>query len=153
MKEKQSLKERLIKVIMTDINKWNRYQRFIISKPIDSYIDLTNTNFCGVNFCYANLHNVNFTGSNLKYANLCHANLTNAILTDVDLDFSCLPLSCKSLKFKSSLRIRTQIGFHFAALIAADQENASDEEKDIYNKILGYVNKFHRTDIEKLIQL
>ena len=62
---------------------------------------------------------------------------------------SCLPLWCGSLKTKFDLKLRVQIGFHFASLIQ-NGIDVTDEEKQIYNSILEYVNKFHRTDVKRL---
>lgn len=131
---KKLLKERLIKVVKTDVAKFNRYIKFSLSVNIEFSADLS----------YADL----------RVADLRAANLRSADLSYADLDMSCLSLSCKSLKFRSDLRIRTQIAFHFASLIKnADQENVTDEEKKIYADILDYVNRFHRTDVAKLEKL
>ena len=126
---KKSLKERQLEVLKTNTVKWNRYMRFCFS----------------INFLFS----VNLSWSNLKGSNLSWSNLEGS-----NLDMSCLSLSCKSLKFKSDLKIRTQIGFHFASLIAnAEQENVTKEEKEIYAKMLDYVNRFHRIDVAKLAKL
>ena len=77
------------------------------------------------------------------------ANLRSANLSSADLDMSCLPLWCGSLNAKFDLKLRVQIGFHFASLIK-NGIDVIDEEKQIYNSILEYVNKFHRTDVERL---
>ena len=79
---------------------------------------------------------------------LIRADLSDANLIRADLDMSCLPLWCGSLRMKTDSRLRVQVAFHFASLIA-NCEDATDEEKKIYNDILNYVNKFHR-DVERL---
>jgi len=90
-------------------------------------------------------------GANLREADLQGANLRGANLQGANLDMCAYSLSCASLKFKSDLRIRTQMAFHFASLIAnADQENVTDVERKIYSTMLEYVNRFHRTDVAKL---
>ena len=129
---KTNLKSRLINVLKTDVKKFNRYIRFSMSFDIEFKVNLSDSD----------LSDSNLSGSNLRYSDLSGSNL----------DFSCLSLSCKSLFFKSDIRIRTQIAFHFASLIA-NAENTTDEEKKIYSDILGYVNKFHRTDVSKLNKL
>ena len=176
---KKPLKERLINVLKTDVSKWNRYLRFSLNIDIDFYADLSSANLRSANLSYADLRYANLSSANLSSANLRSANLSYADLSYADLsyadlrsanlrsanlrsanlsyanlDMSCLSLSCKSLKFKSDLRIRTQFGFHFASLIAnAEQKNVTDEEKEIFAKMLDYVNRFHRTDVAKLENL
>jgi len=191
---KKLLKERLIKVVKTDVAKFNRYIKFSLSVNIEfsadlsyadlrvadlraanlrsadlssadlSYADLRvadlrAANLSSANLSYADLRVADLRAANLRsadlsYADLRAANLRSADLSYADLDMSCLSLSCKSLKFRSDLRIRTQIAFHFASLIKnADQENVTDEEKKIYADILDYVNRFHRTDVAKLEKL
>jgi hypothetical protein len=77
---------------------------------------------------------------------------TSVVPTSV-LPTSVVPTSVlPSLSFESDLRIRTQIAFHFASLIK-NSINATDEEKEIYSKMLDYVNKFHRTDVERLTEI
>ena len=111
--------EKQVRVLKTNIKLWNRYIRFCLSI------------------------NVNFS------ADLSYANLRCADLSYADLDMSCLPLWCGSLNAKFDLKLRVQIGFHFASLIK-NGIDITDEEKQIYNSILEYVNKFHRTDVERL---
>ena len=141
---KKSLKERQLEVLKTNTVKWNRYMRFCFSINFLFSVNLSWSNLKGSNLSWSNLEGSNLEGSNLEGSNLEGSNL----------DMSCLSLSCKSLKFKSDLKIRTQIGFHFASLIAnAEQENVTKEEKEIYAKMLDYVNRFHRIDVAKLAKL
>ena len=141
---KKSLKERQLEVLKTNTVKWNRYMRFCFSINFLFSVNLSWSNLKGSNLSWSNLEGSNLEGSKLEGSNLEGSNL----------DMSCLSLSCKSLKFKSDLKIRTQIGFHFASLIAnAEQENVTKEEKEIYAKMLDYVNRFHRIDVAKLAKL
>ena len=127
-------KEKQIRVLKTNIKLWNRYMRFCLSVNIDFYANLSS----------ANLRYANLRSANLRYADLRYADLSSA-----DLDMSCLPLWCGSLTAKFDLKLRVQVGFHFASLIK-NGIDITDEEKQIYNSILEYVNKFHRTDVERL---
>ena len=97
----------------------------------------------------ANLSGADLRGADLSRADLRGADLNRADLRGADLDMSCLPLWCGSLRMKTDSRLRVQVAFHFASLIA-NCENATDEEKKIYNDILDYVNKFHRKDVDRL---
>ena len=166
---KTLLKTRLINLLKTDVKKFNRYIKFSISIDFNfradlssanlsdadlsyadlSYADLRYADLSSADLSYANLSSANLSYADLSYADLSYADLSYADLRSADLDFSCLDLSCKSLSFKSDLRIRTQIGFHFASLIS-HAENITEDEKVIYSQILMYVNKFHRTDVVKL---
>ena len=111
--------EKQVRVLKTNIKLWNRYIRFCLSINVEFFADLRS--------------------ADLRFADLSSANL----------DMSCLPLWCGSLKTKFDLKLRVQIGFHFASLIQ-NGIDVTDEEKQIYNSILEYVNKFHRTDVERL---
>ena len=106
--------------------------------------DLHDANLIRANLRDADLHDANLSDADLHDANLIRANLTRA-----DLDMSCLPLWCGSLRMKTDIRLRVQVAFHFASLIA-NCEDTTDEEKKIYNDMLDYVNKFHREDVERL---
>ena len=151
---KKSLKERQLEVLKTNTVKWNRYMRFCFSINFLFSVNLSWSNLKGSNLSWSNLEGSNLKGSNLSWSNLEGSNLEGSNLEGSNLDMSCLSLSCKSLKFKSDLKIRTQIGFHFASLIAnAEQENVTKEEKEIYAKMLDYVNRFHRIDVAKLAKL
>lgn len=79
-------------------------------------------------------NSVDLQGADLQWANLRWANL----------DFSCLSLSYKSLLMNTDEKIRVQIAFHWASLVK-HTETATDEEKALYNAMLNYVNRFHRT--------
>jgi uncharacterized protein YjbI with pentapeptide repeats len=121
--------------------------------------DLSEANLSGANLSGANLRwadlrwadlsGADLSGADLRWADLSGANLRWADLRGADLDYSDLHLSCKSLKAKFDLKLRTQIGFHFASLIA-NCTDITEEEKEIYTKMLNYVNKFHRTDVARL---
>ena len=147
-------KEKQIRVLKTNIKLWNRYMRFCLSVNIDFYANLSSANLR-----YANLRSANLRYADLRYANLSSADLSSADLSSADLryadlssanlDMSCLPLWCGSLTAKFDLKLRVQVGFHFASLIK-NGIDITDEEKQIYNSILEYVNKFHRTDVERL---
>jgi hypothetical protein len=114
--------------------------------------DLRYANLCGTDLRYANLCDADLRDADLRGADLRDADLRDADLRDADLDFASLHLSCKSLRFKSDEKQRVQIAFHFASLIA-NCENATNEEKEIYENILSYVNKFHRPDVKRLTEL
>ena len=111
--------------------------------------DLRSANLIRANLIRANLRDANLSGADLLGADLLGADLSRADLRGADLDMSCLPLWCGSLRMKTDSRLRVQVAFHFASLIA-NCENATDEEKKIYNDILDYVNKFHRKDVDRL---
>ena len=128
-------KESLLELLKSDVVAFNEFRR---NNPE------TEINLSHANLSYANLSHANLSGANLRDANLLGANLSGA-----NLDMSCLPLWCGSLRMKTDSRLRVQVAFHFASLIA-NCENATDEEKRIYNDILDYVNKFHRDDVERL---
>jgi uncharacterized protein YjbI with pentapeptide repeats len=134
---KKTLKERLISVLKSDKEKFNRYVKFCLKITITFSADLSSADLSYADLSSADLRSADLSSGDLSYA---------------DLDFSCLDLSCKSLSFKSDMRIRTQIAFHFASLIK-NSLNATDEEKEIYSKMLDYVNKFHRTDVERLTEI
>jgi len=96
----------------------------------------------------AYLQDANLQGADLRGANLQGADLRGADLQGADLDFSCLPLFCGSLRMKTDKRIRVQVAFHFLSLIKYGID-VTDEEKVIFEKLKGYANNFHRTDVEK----
>jgi len=106
--------------------------------------NLYGANLCGANLRGANLREADLYGANLHEADLCEANLYGA-----NLDLSVLSFSCKSLKAKTDRRQRVQLGFHFLSWIA-NAEEIDDDEREIYNFCLKYVNEFHRSDVPKL---
>ena len=119
-----------------------------------SYANLRYADLSYADLSYANLRSANLSSADLSYADLSYADLSSANLRYTDLsyanlDMSCLPLWCGSLKAKFDIKLRVQIGFHFASLIK-NGTDITDEEKQIYNSILEYVNKFHCTDDERL---
>ena len=136
--------EKQVRVLKTNIKLWNRYIRFCLSVNIDFFANLRYANLS-----FANLRSADLSSADLSSANLSSADLSSADLSSADLDMSCLPLWCGSLKAKFDLKLRVQIGFHFASLIK-NGIDITDEEKQIYNSILEYVNKFHRTEVERL---
>ncbi len=121
--------------------------------------NLTGANLTGANLRWANLTVANLsgadltkadlTGADLRWADLSGANLTKANLSGANLDYSCWGLSCKTLKVKTDEKLRIQLAFHWAALIEYN-DNRTPEEVALYNAMLGYVNRFHRTDVERL---
>jgi uncharacterized protein YjbI with pentapeptide repeats len=173
--KKISKKEELIQILRNrNFKLFQRYIQFSVSFDINfkanlSCADLREANLSGANLSGANLSCADLREADLSCADLSWANLSCADLREADLscadlreanlreanlsganlDYSVLHFSCKSLHFKSDLKIRTQIAFHFASLIT-HAENVTDEEKEIYTKILDYVNKFHRNDVERL---
>ena len=157
-------KEKQVRVLKTNIQLWNRYIRFCLSVNVEfsadlssadlRYANLSSANLRSADLRYADLRSANLRSADLRYADLRSAdlrsaNLRSADLSSADLDMSCLPLWCGSLKAKFDIKLRVQIGFHFASLIQ-NGIDITDEEKQIYNSILEYVNKFHRTDVERL---
>ena len=96
-----------------------------------------------------------FTGEIIvagKYDSLKDAaEKSGADLSGADLDFSVLSFSCCSLACKTDEKQRIQLMFHALAWMA-NAESITDEEKSIYNFALDYANKFHRTDVERLIK-
>ena len=92
----------------------------------------------------ADLRGANLSGSDLAGADLSGANLRGA-----NLDFSAWSLKCGSLNVKTDERLRVQLMFHTLSLIK-HADNATDEERAIFESIKGYANKFHRKDVEKL---
>ena len=127
-------KEKQVRVLKTNVKLWNRYIRFCLSINIEFSADL---------------RSANLRSSDLRYSDLRYADLSYADLRSANLDMSCLPLWCGSLTAKFDLKLRIQVGFHFASLIANGEE-VTEEEKKIYNKMLKYVNKFHRNEVERL---
>mgnify|MGYP001354392953 CR=1 FL=1 len=84
-------------------------------------------------------------------ADLRRADLCDADLRDAELDFSVLSFSCCSLACKTDEKQRIQLMFHALSWMA-HAESITDEEKAIYNFALDYANKFHRTDVARLIK-
>jgi len=76
------------------------------------------------------------------------ANLTGADLTGADLDLSCLDLSCKTLSIKSCSRLRIQLAYHLCALFDCAEE-INEEEKQVFESLKAYANKFHRTELKR----
>ena len=159
MKKAFENKEKLIKVLKTNVRLWNRYQT-IVALKLTFKIDLSKANLSKANLSEADLSLADLSKAdlskaellkaNLSLANLSKANLSEANLSKANLDFSCWDLSCKTLSIKKTdIKLRIQICFHWMKLIENELE-ISDEEKVIYNNCLNYANKFHRTEIERL---
>ena len=142
-------KEKQVKVLKTNVKLWNRYIRFCLKINVEFSADLSYAKLISADLRSADLRSADLRYADLRFANLRYANLRFADLSSADLDMSCLPLWCGSLNAKFDLKLRIQIGFHFASLIA-NCEDVTDEEKQIYNSMLEYVNKFHRTEVERL---
>ena len=105
--------------------------------------NLRGANLCRVNLCYADLRGADLCSADLQKANLYMADLSGA-----DIDFSSLHFSCNSLKAKTDERQRIQLGYHFLSWIKYS-ENATDEEKQIFEFCKEYANKFHRADVDR----
>ena len=118
-------KEKLIKVLKTNIKVWNRYQLMI-----------------GIKLSFKiNLRSADLRSADLRYADLRYANF----------DVSSWNLSCKTLSIKKTdIKLRIQLCFHFLKLIENEWEIVSDEEKEIYKSAINYANKFHRNEVERL---
>ena len=133
----KATKEKQVRVLKTNIKLWNRYIRFCLS---------INVEFS------ANLRSADLRSADLRSADLSSADLRSANLSSANLDMSSLPLWCGSLKAKFDLKLRIQIGFHFASLIQ-NGVDVTEEEKQIYNSMLEYVNKFHQTEVKRLKEI
>ena len=150
----KTIKQKMIKVLRTNIPLWNRYIRFCRNIDSEWFADLTGADLRGVNLSQANLNWTDLTGADLTEASLRWADLrwtilSGAILSGADLDFSVLHLSCNSLKMQTDQMFRKQIAYHFASLIKHGLD-VTDEEKAIFEYIKDYANGFHRTDVEEL---
>ena len=99
----------------------------------------------------ADLRDADLRGADLRRADLFRADLRDADLRGADLDFSVLSFSCCSLACKTDEKQRIQLMFHALSWMA-HAESITDEEKAIYNFALDYANKFHRTDVARLIK-
>jgi hypothetical protein len=118
--------------------------------------DLTFANLTSADLRSADLTSADLTSANLTFADLTSADLTFANLTSADLDFSSWGLSCKTLNIKkTSLKLRIQLCFHWVKLIENEYNNEetdlTEEEKELYKNVINYANKFHRKDVNKLI--
>ena len=152
-------KEKLIKVLKTNIKLWNRYQVIVgleLSLKIDlsyadlRYADLSSANLRSANLSYADLSYADLSSANLSSANLRSADLRYADLSSANLDYGIWNLSCDTLHIKNTdEKLRIQLCFHWMKLIE-NEESPTEEEKEIYSTVLNYANKFHRTDVEKL---
>ena len=144
-----------LELLKSDVVAFNEFRRNNPETEINlsgadlSYANLSDADLRGADLSGADLSGADLSDANLSGANLSDANLSYANLSGANLDMSCLPLWCGSLRMKTDSRLRVQVAFHFASLIA-NCKNATDEEKKIYNDILDYVNKFHREDVDRL---
>ena len=46
-------------------------------------------------------------------------------------------------------KIRIQVAFHWASLVLHGKDS-TEEEKTFVKQMLGYVNRFHRSDVDRL---
>ena len=99
----------------------------------------------------ADLRGADLRDADLRGADLIRADLSGADLIRADIDFSVLSFSCCSLTCKTDEKQRIQLMFHTLSWMA-HSETITDEEKAIYNFALDYANRFHRTDVERLIK-
>ena len=113
--------------------------------------DLSGADLRRADLSGADLRRADLRDANLRRADLRDADLSGADLSGADLDFSVLSFSCCSLACKTDEKQRIQLMFHALAWMA-NAESITDEEKSIYNFALDYANKFHRTDVERLIK-
>ena len=121
----------------------------IVAGKYDSLKDAAEKS--GADLSGADLRRADLRDANLRDADLSGADLSGADLSGADLDFSVLSFSCCSLACKTDEKQRIQLMFHALAWMA-NAESITDEEKSIYNFALDYANKFHRTDVERLIK-
>ena len=130
----------------------NIYSDFAELKADLREADLRGANLGGADLWGANLGGADLRGADLWEANLGGADLWGADLREADLDFSCLSFSCRSLFCKTSEKQRIQLMFHALSWInvAIRNDNATDEEKIIFNQCINYANKFHREDVKRL---
>jgi len=116
--------------------------------------DLRGANLEGAYLRGADLEGADLRGADLRRADLRRADLRGADLRRADLEganlnFSCWPLWCGSLNVKTDERLRIQLAYHFCDTIRS-ADNTTEEERKIYNFMLDYVNRFHRTDVDRL---
>lgn len=123
---KKTLKERQIKVLTGNVEKWNRYMAWCRRKQWDFKADLSK--------------------ADLSKANLSKANLSGANLSVSDLDFSSLPLWCGSLQMRTDIKQRKQIAYHLASLFINSEETLTDEEKQLLEALKPFANQFHKVD-------
>lgn len=100
-----------------------------------------------------NLNGANLNRADLEWADLEGANLEGVNLEGVNLDYSVLFFGCKSFNLKTDQRQRIQLLFHWAQWVI-NSDNATKKELKCINRMLNYLNKFHREDvgrIEKII--
>jgi uncharacterized protein YjbI with pentapeptide repeats len=128
-------------------NRWNNSVMFEVEA--DSFVKAVEQKYAdlrGANLRGADLRGADLRGADLRGSNLCGADLRGA-----NLDFSVLSFSCRSLRCKTDEKQRIQLMFHALSWMAY-AESITDEEKAIYNLALDYANKFHRSDVERLIK-
>jgi uncharacterized protein YjbI with pentapeptide repeats len=142
-------KEKLIKVLKTNINLWNRYQLIVAIKLVFK-IDLSYADLRYANLSSADLRSADLSYADLSSADLSYADLSSADLSYADLDFSSWSFSCKTLSIaKTDIKLRIQLCFHFLKLIE-NENRPTKEEKEIYKVAKNYANKFHRTELPRL---
>ncbi|OAV63538.1 Pentapeptide repeats (8 copies) [Bacteroidales bacterium Barb6XT] len=95
------------------------------------------------------MYEANLSGANLRGSDLSGSDLSGSNLRGSDIDFSCFSFSCKSRKPKTDERQRIQLCHHFLSWIKY-ADDATDEEKAIFENLKAYANRFHRDDVERL---
>lgn len=99
--------------------------------------------FNGDDLSGADLRWADLRGADLRWADLSGADLSGA-----NLDMSCFDLSCKTLSIKSCSRLRIQLAYNLCSLFDCADE-ISDEEKQIFESLKSYANKFHITELKR----
>jgi uncharacterized protein YjbI with pentapeptide repeats len=134
-------KEKLIKVLKTNIKLWNRYQVIVgleLSLKIDlsyadlRYADLSSANLRSANLRYADLRYADLRSANLSSANLSYADLSYANLSYADLSYA--DLSSANL---SSANLRSA-DLRYANLRYADLRSADLRYADLSSANLDY---------------
>jgi len=111
--------------------------------------DLEGADFRGANLKWANLNRADLEGADFRGADLEGANLEGANLEGVNLDYSVLFFGCKSFNPKTDQRQRIQLLFHWAQWVI-NSDNATKKELKCVNRMLKYLNQFHRGDVDRI---
>ena len=119
---------------------WNvEMLKLLKTRTGSEYINLSNTDFRGINLDNVNISNVNFTRANLSHANLSDKDLTGTILTGSDLSYANLTgvdLSGKDL----SGTILAEADLSNANLIDANLVDANLQNTDLRFTLLVDAN-------------
>ena len=135
--------------VLFEYEKENNTIKETLIEAIKRNANLSNANLSYANLSNADLRDADLRGANLRDADLRDANLRDADLRDANLDFAMLYFACKSLKPKTTEKQRIQLCFHFLSWIA-NADDATDEEKAMFEFCKEYANRFHRTDVGRL---